>query len=111
MKPYAYVRLADAASGGTIVSVTVSSTLSGRIFWGLWFGFAILWTSLGVIGFFQQGGPDALFPLFGGGFVAFGLLFNAFGRAIAHGDGAFLLGFLVDELRLEEPPPGAAPIG
>lgn len=109
-KPYAYVSFTEAAIGGTLVKVSMSATLFGRVFFVLWFGFLLVFTLLGSSAVLQQGAEGLIFPLWGLGIAGAGLAFNAFGRMLAYGDPAFLLGFLQQELQLKPPPPGLLPI-
>jgi len=114
MKPYAYVTLAEVpaggAGGGTLVKISMSATLAGRVFLGFWFGFIAVWTLLASTAVYQKGIDGLLFPLVGLGMAALGLLLNAFGRTLAHNDPAYLLEFLQQELRLTAPPAWVTPI-
>lgn len=109
-KPFAHVRLADCESGGTLVRVTLSGSRYCQAFMAVWFGFVVLWILASLPGVLQEGPPGFMFPLAGLGLAGFAFLLNAFGRAIASGDRRFLIGFLRDELRLQDPPPSASPI-
>ena len=107
-KPYAYVTLVQAGYGGTLVEVTFSSSRWTRFFLAMWFGLLALFALLAAIAAGRQG--DWTFDAFVGGMAAFGFGLNAFGRVLAGGDRAFLLGFLTDELGLADPPQGLRPI-
>ena len=106
-KPFAYVRLHEAPIGGTLVQVTIGATQFGRIFFGFWFGFLALWTLGATSASLRQGLASLPVLSFGVGMVAIGLLLNAFGRWLAHGDRDFLIGFLTNVLDLGQPPPSA----
>jgi hypothetical protein len=110
-KPYAYVRLIALPTGGTLVRVSMSASLFGMVFLGIWFGFIGIWTIAAMGAFIQQGVRGLFFPVFGVGMAALGMVFNAATRLLAAGDPAFLLSFLREELDLREPPAYAVPIG
>ncbi len=113
-KVYAYLKLRDSVSGGTVVEVTLSNSLYVRGFMVFWYGFLAFWASL-VIFFGSQHpsgdasgiGAPALFVAL---FAAFPVLLNAFGKVLAGGDQAFLIEFLVEELQLTPASPAVLPI-
>ena len=89
---------------GTLLSVTYKSLVVSRGFFMFWFGFLALWTSVVMIGGLREGKFAWAGPLIGAAFGASLLLINAFGRALARGDVAFLDLFLHTELALTDPP-------
>lgn len=109
-KPYAYVRLLPAPTGGTLVRVSMSASFFGMVFLGIWFGFMGIWTIAATGAFIQQGARGLFFPVFGLGMAAVGIIFNAATRLLAAGDPAYLIAFLQEELDLREPPSYALPV-
>lgn len=109
-KPLAKVAFSDALSGGTLVKVTLASSIFARVFLTFWFGLVTFWTVFASISVAQKG-TSAWFPvLFGPGFMGFGLALSAFGRLIAYNDAPYLVKFLKEELQLQEPPAWSMPV-
>ena len=110
-KPYAYVRLRESM----FVELTLSSSLYVRGFLVCWYGFLALLSILVATSGFQhpRGNPSdlATAAAFVLTLASFPLLLNAFGRALAAGDRAFLTVFLVEQLHLAPVSPAALPMG
>lgn len=103
-RPYAYVKLTERATGGTLVSVTLSASRPVQAFSVIWLGFVATVTILATIGEATQRSAWIEPAGFGGGMIAFFLTVNAIGRLAALRDSAFLRGFLGEELHLQASP-------
>jgi hypothetical protein len=112
MKPYAYVRLAGSTSGDTLVRVTLSGSLFFRYFQIVWYVLIAL-ISIGTLASLAGQNRPAMtsdLAVYLAILAAFPFSLTVFGRTLARGDRAFLLGFLTDELQLRQAPPASIPV-
>ncbi|TMD94640.1 MAG: hypothetical protein E6I72_12395 [Chloroflexi bacterium] len=103
-KPFVYVTLDDSMPPETAVRMTLSGSNSVRLFFVVWYGFLALFAAGVLISTPGRQPPsDLAFPLgIMALFLAWPVVLNAFGRAIAYGDRQFLTTFLVEELELKQ---------